>query len=174
MSVFVSCCFLLDAFLESLGDVDACLIGDAAEYPEDVGNLFFLIVFLSGLETLVSILASHDAGEFTHLFREDRHVSEFREISHAVSLDPLVNGFLCFFDGHVSLLCSGRPKWRPPSLISAKIRFYFCIALFLLCLSSSKLSIFHSLNVSIFHSLKVSIMIAHNGLPHDCAQWCTP
>ena len=40
MSVFVSCCFLLDAFLESLGDVDACLVGDAAEYPEDVGNLF--------------------------------------------------------------------------------------------------------------------------------------
>lgn len=50
MSVFISCRFLLDALLEGFGDVYTCLVGDATKHPEDVGNLFRLIVFLSGLK----------------------------------------------------------------------------------------------------------------------------
>lgn len=70
MSVFVSCRLLFNTLLESFRDVYTRLVSDTTQYPEDVGNLFLLIVFFSRFKTLVTILACHDAGEFTNLFRE--------------------------------------------------------------------------------------------------------
>ena len=64
MSFFVSSGFLLDTFPECLRQVHARLVGQADQYPEYVGHLFFQVAVFAFLERLVAVAAGHDTGQF--------------------------------------------------------------------------------------------------------------
>ena len=74
MSVLISFRFLLNAAAESFGQVGICLVGNAEQYPEDVGYLFVQIVLFTGLERLVAVLSGHDAGQFAHFLGQYSHI----------------------------------------------------------------------------------------------------
>ena len=69
MSFFVSSGFLLDTFPECLRQVHARLVGQADQYPEYVGHLFFQVAVFAFLERLVAVAAGPDTGpvSYTHL-----------------------------------------------------------------------------------------------------------
>ena len=92
MAVGVAPGFLFDVGLKGLGQINAGLIGEGGEDPQDVGHLIGEVGFaIRFLFTLVAVPARHDAGEFAHFFSEDGHVGQFTEIADANGRDPFVH-----------------------------------------------------------------------------------
>ena len=84
----------------TLAQVYTCLVGQGGQYPKNIGHFIAQIERgIGGLFALVSIAPGHDAGQFTHFFREDRHVGQFAEIPNANGGDPLVHGGLYGCEG---------------------------------------------------------------------------
>ena len=49
-----------DRFLQFLGEVHACLVGQADEHPQHVGHLLAKVWLLARLEALVTVFAGDD------------------------------------------------------------------------------------------------------------------
>ena len=92
--------FLVEVPLKSFAQVYAGLVGKGCQNPQYIGHFIAEVpVGIGGLFALVSIAPGHDAGQFTHFFREDRHVGQFAEIPNANGGDPLVHGGLYGCEG---------------------------------------------------------------------------
>ena len=75
MSVFVAGRFLLEILLKRLGQVDACLVGEADEDPEDIGHLVAEVVLLVAfLKRLFAVRPGDEAGDFAHFLGQNRHI----------------------------------------------------------------------------------------------------
>ena len=102
MSCFISFSLLFDILFKGGSQVNAGLIGQTQQHPKDIAQLVRQIALrlFSGLERLVAIAASHNAGHLAHLFGEDGHIGQFAEISYPHTLYPGINLLLCLFYRH--------------------------------------------------------------------------
>ena len=55
---------------------------------------------------LFPVAATDYARQFANLLGEHRHIGQFREVAHAVFLDPAIYRFLCFLDCHIPVYFS--------------------------------------------------------------------
>ena len=91
----------LDGKAEFFGEIDARLVGQTKQDPENIGHFLTEVWLFAWLEALVAIFTSDDASQLTHLFSEASHVGELGEIAYAILLNPLIYSELCFLDGHI-------------------------------------------------------------------------
>lgn len=98
VTIRIAFSFFGEVALHGIFEVDACLVCEADDDKEHIRQFVGeLLVAVAGFEALIAILAGDDAGDFTDLFGEHGHIGQFREIAHAIVLDPLVDGALGFF-----------------------------------------------------------------------------
>lgn len=94
----ISNVFLAKIVGESLGQVGAGLVCDCHHNPQHVGQLVGKVEFLALFGGLVSVCPRHDASYFSHLFCQNGHVCQGREITDADSAYPMVYSVLRLAD----------------------------------------------------------------------------
>ena len=85
MSVLVSPGLFLNALSEGFCQIDPRLVRQADKHPQHVSHLFRNVLLFALLKRLFAVLPRNDAGQLANLFRQQRHVSQFVEVAHAVS-----------------------------------------------------------------------------------------
>ena len=101
MPLPIPLCLFLHILGKSIGEVNASLVGQANQHPKDIGHFVAEVaVLVRFLEGLLAVCAGDDAGQFADFFGEQGHVGQFVEITHAVGLNPFIDGGLGFFYRH--------------------------------------------------------------------------
>lgn len=85
----------IQVLLKSFRQVNAGLIRQANDYPEYIGQFIAQVfVFVRFLFGLFPVAPGNDAGYFTNLFGQLRHIGQLVEIPNANGLYPVVDGGL--------------------------------------------------------------------------------
>ena len=92
-----------DAFLQFLGQIDACLVGKADKYPQNIGHFLAQVRLFAWLKALVAVFACYHPSQFSHLFGEASHICKLREIAHAILSNPLIYSLLRLFYCHIPI-----------------------------------------------------------------------
>jgi hypothetical protein len=112
VAFFVAAGLFFKIFVQSGGQINAGLVGEAGQHKKHVGHFIGQVLVrgeghFGAFEGLFSVQAGHQAGHLPYFFHEDGGIGEFAVVTDADGFHPFVHHLLVLADRDVRMLLHG-------------------------------------------------------------------